>query len=37
MRTYISVNMEGITGAAVGKPVQPREKEYDRFRRFKLM
>jgi len=27
----------GITGAAVGKHVQPGEKEYDRFRRFKLM
>lgn len=33
MRTYISVDMEGITGAAVGKHVQPGEKEYDRFRR----
>ena len=33
MRVYISVDMEGITGAAVGKHVQPGEKEYDRFRR----
>lgn len=33
MRIYISVDMEGITGAAVGKHVQPGEKEYDRFRR----
>lgn len=33
MRSYISVDMEGITGAAVGKHVQPGEKEYDRFRR----
>lgn len=33
MRTYISVDMEGITGAAVSKHVQPGEKEFDRFRR----
>jgi len=33
MRVYISVDMEGITGVAVGKHVQPAEKDYDRFRR----
>jgi len=33
VRIYISVDMEGITGAAVGKHVQPGEKEYDRFRK----
>ncbi len=33
MRVYLSVDMEGITGVAVGKHVQPDEKEYDRFRR----
>lgn len=33
MRVYVSVDMEGITGAAVGKHVQPGEKEYDRIRR----
>lgn len=33
MRVYLSVDMEGITGVAVDKHVQPGEKEYDRFRR----
>lgn len=33
MRIYMSVDMEGITGVAVGKQVQPGEKDYDRFRR----
>ncbi|MDQ7843744.1 MAG: M55 family metallopeptidase [Armatimonadota bacterium] len=33
MRVYISVDMEGITGAAAGKHVQAGEKDYDRFRR----
>lgn len=33
LRIYISVDMEGITGVAVGKHVQPGEKDYDRFRR----
>jgi len=33
VRVYISVDMEGITGVAVGKHVTPGEKEYDRFRR----
>ncbi len=33
VRIYISVDMEGITGVAVGKHVQPMEKEYERFRR----
>ncbi|HEU5299675.1 MAG TPA: M55 family metallopeptidase [bacterium] len=33
VRVYVSVDMEGITGAAVGKHVQPGEKEYDRIRR----
>jgi D-amino peptidase len=33
MRIYLSVDMEGITGVAAGKHVQPGEKEYDRFRR----
>lgn len=33
MRIYISVDMEGITGVAAGKHVQPGEKDYDRFRR----
>ncbi|HXF83524.1 MAG TPA: M55 family metallopeptidase [bacterium] len=33
VRVYISVDMEGITGVAVGKHVQAGEKEYDRFRR----
>lgn len=33
MRVYVSVDMEGITGVAVGKHVQPAEKDYERFRR----
>jgi len=33
MRIYLSVDMEGITGVAVAKHVQPGEKDYDRFRR----
>ncbi len=33
MRLYISVDMEGITGVAIGKHVQPAEKDYERFRR----
>jgi len=33
MRIYLSVDMEGITGVAVGKHVRPGEKDYDRFRR----
>ncbi|MDI6772121.1 MAG: M55 family metallopeptidase [bacterium] len=33
MRIYVSVDMEGITGVAAGKHVQPGEKDYDRFRR----
>ncbi len=33
MRIYLSVDMEGITGVAVGKHVRPGEKEYDRFRK----
>jgi D-amino peptidase len=33
MRIYLSVDMEGITGVAAPKHVQPGEKEYDRFRR----
>ncbi len=33
MRVYLSVDMEGITGVAVGKHVRPGEKEYDRFRK----
>ena len=33
MRVYLSVDMEGITGVAVGKHVQPAEKDYERFRR----
>lgn len=33
MRIYISVDMEGITGVAVGKHVRPGEKDYDRFRK----
>ncbi len=33
MRIYISVDMEGVTGVAAGKHVQPGEKDYDRFRR----
>jgi len=33
VRVYISVDMEGITGVAVSRHVQPTEKEYDRFRR----
>ena len=36
VRVYISVDMEGITGVAVGKHVTPGEKEYDRFRRLML-
>lgn len=33
MRVYISTDMEGITGVAIGKHVQPAEKDYERFRR----
>jgi D-amino peptidase len=33
MRIYVSVDMEGITGVAAAKHVQPGEKDYDRFRR----
>lgn len=33
MRIYMSVDMEGITGVAIGKHVQPAEKDYERFRR----
>jgi D-amino peptidase len=33
MRIYLSVDMEGITGVAAAKHVQPGEKDYDRFRR----
>ena len=33
MKVYISVDMEGITGAAVGKHVQPGEREYERVRK----
>ncbi|MGQ0569377.1 MAG: M55 family metallopeptidase [Armatimonadota bacterium] len=33
MRIYLSVDMEGITGVAAGKHVQPGERDYDRFRR----
>lgn len=33
MRVYLSVDMEGITGVAVAKHVQPGEKDYERFRR----
>ena len=33
MRVYVSVDMEGITGVAAPKHVQPGEREYDRFRR----
>ncbi len=33
MRLYMSVDMEGITGVAVGKQVTPGEKDYERFRR----
>lgn len=33
MRIYISVDMEGITGVAVVKHVQPGEKDYERFRK----
>ena len=33
MRVYLSVDMEGITGVAAAKHVQPGEKDYDRFRR----
>lgn len=33
MRVYVSVDMEGISGVAVGKHVQPGEKDYERFRR----
>ncbi len=33
MKIYISVDMEGIAGVAVGKHVQPDQKEYERFRR----
>lgn len=33
MRIYISVDMEGITGVAVGKQVTPGEKDYERFRK----
>lgn len=32
MRIYLSVDMEGITGVAVGKHVRPGEKDYERFR-----
>jgi D-amino peptidase len=33
MRIYISVDMEGVTGVAVGKHVAPGDSEYGRFRR----
>jgi D-amino peptidase len=33
MRIYLSVDMEGITGVAVGKHVAPGDSEYGRFRR----
>lgn len=33
MRIYVSVDMEGITGVAVGKHVLPGEKDYERFRK----
>jgi D-amino peptidase len=33
MRLYLSVDMEGITGVAAAKHVQPGERDYDRFRR----
>lgn len=33
VRIYVSVDMEGITGVAVGKHVMPGEKDYERFRR----
>jgi D-amino peptidase len=33
MRIYMSVDMEGITGVAVGKHVAPGDSEYGRFRR----
>ena len=33
VRLYMSVDMEGITGVAVGKQVLPGEKDYERFRR----
>lgn len=33
MRIFISVDMEGITGVAAGRHVNPESREYDRFRR----
>lgn len=33
MRIYVSVDMEGITGVAVGKQVTPAERDYERFRK----
>ncbi len=33
MRIFISCDMEGITGVAIGKHCNPREPEYQRFRR----
>jgi D-amino peptidase len=33
MRVYVSVDMEGVTGVAVGKHVDPGHAEYGRFRR----
>ncbi|MDR7418167.1 MAG: M55 family metallopeptidase [Armatimonadota bacterium] len=33
MRIYLSVDMEGITGVAAAKHVQPGERDYDRFRK----
>jgi D-amino peptidase len=33
MRIYLSVDMEGVTGVAAAKHVQPGERDYDRFRK----